>query len=127
MLMMFPYPSGDRLHVRQGRNHILGDALFRYLRMTDKRALNPIGWDAFGLPAENAAIERGIHPAIWTRDNIDNMRVQLRRMGFSYDWDRELATCDPRYYRWEQEFFLAMLERDLAYRRSALVNWCGRC
>ncbi len=109
------------------RNYTIGDVVARQRRMRGFNVLHPIGWDAFGLPAENAAIERGIHPAVWTRDNIEHMRGQLRRMGFSYDWSREVATCDPRYYRWEQEFFLAMLDRGLAYRRKSVVNWCARC
>ena len=102
MLMMFPYPSGDRLHVGHGRNYILGDALFRYLRMHGKRALNPMGWDAFGLPAENAAIKNNTHPRIWTNNNIAQFQRVLRRFGFSYDWRREISTCEPEYYRWNQ-------------------------
>ena len=89
--------------------------------------LHPMGWDAFGLPAENAAIDNGVHPAVWTYENIDNMRTQLKRMGISYDWDREVATCDPAYYRWEQLVFIRMLERGLAYRQRSTVNWCPSC
>ncbi|HXM70740.1 MAG TPA: class I tRNA ligase family protein, partial [Thermoanaerobaculia bacterium] len=102
MLMMFPYPSGDRLHVGHGRNYILGDALFRYLRMHGKRALNPMGWDAFGLPAENAAIQRRVHPRDWTFGNIKVMKQQFRRWGILYDWSKEIASCTPEYYRWNQ-------------------------
>ena len=127
MLMMFPYPSGDRLHVGHGRNYILGDALFRYLRMHGKRALNPMGWDAFGLPAENAAIQRGVHPRDWTFGNIKVMKEQFKRWGILYDWSKEIASCTPEYYRWNQWLFLRMLERGLAYRKQAPVNWCPSC
>src|SRR5436309_8067501 len=127
MLMMFPYPSGDRLHVGHGRNYILGDALFRYLRMNGKRALNPMGWDAFGLPAENAAIQRGVHPRDWTLGNIKVMKEQFRRWGILYDWSKEIASCDPAYYRWNQWLFLRMLEKGLAYKKQAPVNWCPSC
>ncbi len=125
-LEMFPYPSG-RIHMGHVRNYTIGDVIARQRRMRGFNVLHPIGWDAFGMPAENAAIERGAHPAAWTRDNIAYMREQLRRMGFSYDWSRELATCEPAYYRWEQRFFVAMLERGLAYRRKSIVNWCDKC
>src|SRR5690606_21153617 len=124
MLMMFPYPSGDQLHVGHGRNYILGDALYRYSSMHGRRALDPMGWDAFGLPAENAAIQRGIHPRDSTLANIAGMKEQFRRWGILYDWSREIASCDPQYYRWNQWLFLRMLEKGLAYRRKAPVNWC---
>jgi len=127
MLMMFPYPSGDRLHVGHGRNYILGDALYRFLRLRGKRALNPMGWDAFGLPAENAAIQRGVHPRDWTLDNIRVMKQQFRRWGILYDWSKEIASCQPDYYRWNQWLFLRMLEQGLAYKRKAPVNWCPSC
>ena len=127
MLMMFPYPSGDRLHVGHGRNYILGDALYRYLRMKGRRAFNPMGWDAFGLPAENAAIKRGVHPKDSTLENIARMKVQFRRWGILYDWSKEVASCTPEYYRWNQWLFLKMLEKGLAYRRHAPVNWCPSC
>jgi leucyl-tRNA synthetase len=123
MLNMFPYPSGD-LHVGHGRNYILGDALYRYFRMQGRAALNPMGWDAFGLPAENAAIKRGIHPRQWTLSNIEREKKQFLRWGILYDWSKELASCDPEYYRWNQWLFLKLYERGLAYRAKAPVNWC---
>ncbi|MGE0639159.1 MAG: leucine--tRNA ligase [Thermoanaerobaculia bacterium] len=127
MLMMFPYPSGDRLHVGHGRNYILGDALYRFLRMKGHRALNPMGWDAFGLPAENAAIQRGVHPRDWTLDNIRVMKKQFRRWGILYDWSKEVTSCLPDYYRWNQWLFLRMLEKGLAYKKLSPVNWCPSC
>ncbi|RMF25814.1 MAG: leucine--tRNA ligase [Deltaproteobacteria bacterium] len=126
LLEMFPYPSG-RIHMGHVRNYTIGDVLARFLTARGWDVLHPMGWDAFGLPAEQAAISRGIAPAKWTSDNIATMRAQLQRMGFDYDWDLELATCDPSYYRWEQLFFVQMLERGLAYRKSAKVNWCDTC
>jgi len=126
LLEMFPYPSG-RIHMGHVRNYSIGDVVARFKRLQGFNVLHPMGWDAFGMPAENAAIQHGIHPAVWTRDNIDNMRTQLKRMGLSYDWGRELATCDPDYYRWEQLIFLKMLEKGLAYKKSAAVNWCPEC
>ncbi|HEV2202106.1 MAG TPA: leucine--tRNA ligase [Bryobacteraceae bacterium] len=123
---MFPYPSG-RLHMGHVRNYSIGDALARYMWMRGYNVLHPIGWDAFGLPAENAAIKGNMHPQDWTRAQIAEMKRQMHRMGFSYDWDLEIATCDPEYYRWNQWFFLKMYERGLAYRKKAMVNWCPEC
>ena len=121
-LSMFPYPSG-RLHMGHVRNYTIGDVISRYQRMLGKNVMQPMGWDAFGLPAENAAIENNVPPAQWTQANIDYMREQLRRLGFAYDWDRELATCDPKYYKWEQWFFTKLYEKGLVYRKKAVVNW----
>jgi leucyl-tRNA synthetase len=126
MLMMFPYPSGD-LHVGHGRNYILGDCLFRMFLMQGRKVLNPMGWDAFGLPAENAAIKHGIHPREWTVSNIARMKDQFRRWGILYDWDKEITSCEPEYYRWNQWLFNRMLEKGLAYRGRAPVNWCPSC
>jgi len=126
LLEMFPYPSG-RIHMGHVRNYSIGDVVARFKRLQGFNVLHPMGWDAFGMPAENAAIQHGTHPARWTWENIAHMRDQLKKMGFSYDWDRELATCDAAYYKWEQLIFLKMLEQGLAYRKSSFVNWCPTC
>ncbi len=126
LLEMFPYPSG-RIHMGHVRNYSIGDVIARYKRMQGFNVLHPMGWDAFGLPAENAALKHGVHPAQWTYENISYMRDQLKAMGLSYDWDREVATCHPQYYRWEQQVFLQLLEKGLVYRKKTTVNWCDDC
>ncbi len=126
VLEMFPYPSG-KLHMGHVRNYSIGDVVARFKRARGFDVLHPMGWDAFGLPAENAAIKNRVHPADWTKKNIAEMRRQLKRLGFSYDWDREVATCDPEYYHWEQSVFLDLLERGLAYKKAGLLNWCESC
>jgi len=123
---MLPYPSG-RLHMGHVRNYSIGDALARYMWMQGYNVQHPMGWDAFGLPAENAAIKNNRHPREWTLSNIAAMKQQMSRMGFAYDWDLEVTTCEPDYYRWNQWFFLKMMERGLAYRKKALLNWCPEC
>lgn len=126
VLEMLPYPSG-RLHMGHVRNYAIGDVIARHKLMNGFNVLHPIGWDAFGMPAENAAIKRKSHPAKWTFDNIDYMRGQFKKLGVSYDWDREVATCTPEYYRWEQLVFLKMFEKGLVTRKNAMLNWCNTC
>jgi leucyl-tRNA synthetase len=126
LLEMFPYPSGN-IHMGHVRNYTIGDVVARYKRMQGLNVLHPMGWDAFGMPAENAAIANNTHPAKWTYENINTMRSQLKSLGFSYDWDREIATCRPEYYHWEQWLFLKMYEKGMAYRKESFVNWCEDC
>src|SRR5436309_3152620 len=126
VLEMLPYPSGA-LHMGHVRNYAIGDALARYMWMNGYNVLHPMGWDSFGLPAENAAISAKVPPREWTLRNIANMKVQMKRLGFAYDWSREVTTCFPEYYRWNQWFFLKLYERDLAYRKKSKVNWCPKC
>jgi len=125
-LMMFPYPSSE-LHVGHGRNYIIGDVLARYKKMNGFNVLAPMGWDAFGLPAENQAIKHNIHPRKWTHDNIKTIKAQLRNWGVCYDWDKEITSCDPGYYKWTQWIFLKLYEKGLAYKKKAAVNWCSSC
>ena len=126
LLEMFPYPSG-RIHMGHVRNYSIGDVIARFMRMRGRNVLHPMGWDAFGMPAENAAIQNKSHPGTWTYENIEYMRSQLKKLGFSYDWDREIATCHVEYYRWEQLVFLKMYEKGLAYKKNSFVNWCPKC
>ncbi|MDY6854131.1 MAG: leucine--tRNA ligase [Thermodesulfobacteriota bacterium] len=126
LLEMFPYPSG-KIHMGHVRNYSIGDVIARYKIMQGYNVLHPMGWDAFGMPAENAAIQNKTHPAKWTYSNIDYMRKQLKRMGLSYDWEREIASCHPKYYKWNQWFFLKMYDMGLAYRKKSFVNWCESC
>jgi leucyl-tRNA synthetase len=125
-LEMYPYPSG-RIHMGQVRNYAIGDVISRFMVMKNLNVIHPIGWDALGMPAENAAITQGIHPQKWTLDNISHMKGQLKRLGFSYDWSREVNTCLPEYYKWNQWIFLKMFDKDLAYRKKSRVNWCPQC
>ncbi len=125
-LEMFPYPSGN-IHIGHVRNYVIGDVISRYKRLRGFNVLHPMGWDSFGLPAENAAIKHGVHPSKWTVENIKHMKSQLKKMGLSIDWSREVTTCMPDYYRWNQWFFLKMYERGLAYKKASAVNWCSSC
>src|SRR5256886_3319472 len=126
VLEMLPYPSGA-LHMGHVRNYAIGDALARYMWMNGYNVLHPMGWDSFGLPAENAAISAKVPPREWTLRNIANMKAQMKRLGFGYDWSREITTCLPDYYKWNQWFFLKLYRRGLAYRKKSKVNWCPKC
>ena len=126
VLEMFPYPSGD-MHMGHASNYTYGDVAARYAKMQGFDVLHPMGWDAFGLPAENAAVKHHSHPALWTYQNIETQRKSFTRMGFSYDWDRKVVACDPEYYRWGQWIFLKFWERGLVERRNSPVNWCPSC
>src|SRR6266545_5325924 len=126
VLEMLPYPSGA-LHMGHVRNYAIGDALARYMWMKGYNVLHPMGWDSFGLPAENAAIKAGVQPREWTLRNIAHMKAQMKRLGFAYDWSREVTTCLPDYYRWNQWFFIKLYEKGLAYRKKSKVNWCPEC
>src|SRR3954462_1469691 len=126
VLEMLPYPSGA-LHMGHVRNYAIGDALARYMWMNGYNVLHPMGWDSFGLPAENAAISAKVPPREWTLRDIANMKAQMKRLGFDYDWSREVTTCLPDYYKWNQWFFLKLFERGLAYRKKSRVNWCPKC
>jgi len=126
VLEMFPYPSG-KIHMGHVRNYSIGDVAARFLIMRGFNVLHPMGWDSFGMPAENAAIQHGTHPAKWTHENIAFMKRQLKRMGLSYDWEREVTTCAPEYYKWNQWLFLKMYEKGLAYKKRSSVNWCPTC
>jgi len=126
VLEMLPYPSGE-LHMGHVRNYAIGDALARYMWMNGNNVLHPMGWDSFGLPAENAAIQNNTPPRVWTLRNIAAMKAQMGRLGFAYDWSREVTTCLPEYYRWNQWFFIQLFEKGLAYRKKSIVNWCPKC
>src|SRR3712207_5083795 len=125
-LEMFPYPSG-KIHMGHVRNYSIGDVVARFKKMEGYNVLHPMGWDSFGLPAENAAIKNGVHPHKWTMANIEEMKEQLSMLGLSYDWDKEVATSTPEYYKWTQKIFLKFLENDLAYKKKSFVNWCPSC
>lgn len=125
-LSMFPYPSG-RLHMGHVRNYTITDVIARFKKMQGFNLLHPIGWDSFGLPAENAAMKNGANPAVWTDENIAYMTKQLKMLGISYDWNREVTTCKPDYYKWTQWLFLQFYKKGLAYKKEAAVNWCDTC
>src|SRR5690606_27002405 len=126
LLEMFPYPSG-KLHMGHVRNYAIGDVIARYKTMNGYNVLHPMGWDAVGLPAENAAIQNNTHPSVWTTKNVEHMREQLKEMGLSYDWDREITTCRTSYYKWTQWMFLQFFKQGLAYKKKSKVNWCPSC